>query len=55
MAAGRWTETGEMFLEEDVIEWIVKLRIDYYQDKELYRSGTVQPRISAFVFMCEYS
>jgi SOS-response transcriptional repressor LexA len=22
VAAGRWTETGEMFLEEDVIEWI---------------------------------
>lgn len=22
VAAGKWTETGEMFLEEDVIEWI---------------------------------
>jgi len=22
VAAGNWTETGEMFLEEDVIEWI---------------------------------
>jgi SOS-response transcriptional repressor LexA len=21
VAAGRWTETGEKFLEEDVIEW----------------------------------
>lgn len=22
VGCGRWTETGEMFLEEDVIEWI---------------------------------
>jgi len=26
VAAGRWTETGESFLEEDVIEWIVPAR-----------------------------
>lgn len=26
VAAGRWTETGETFLEEDVIEWIALMR-----------------------------